>query len=77
MAQTWRKRPSEILGIEDEFIAYSMDRAVMHFGSWVERRLEEATKNSKTKEQAIASAERELDKILGNVIDHGGVKMSL
>lgn len=36
MAKTWTVRPSQLLGIKDEYVAFCLDEAVAFFGNEVE-----------------------------------------
>ena len=46
---TYSQRPSQIVGVTDEWAAYQFDMAVGHFGAWVEGRLNERDKAGKSK----------------------------
>ncbi len=48
MAQTFSVRPSEVLGVVDEVVAFFVDRAVFYFGTSVEADVEQAEKSRKT-----------------------------
>lgn len=38
-AKTWSCRPSDLLGIEDDYVAYCLDQAVGYFGRHLEAEL--------------------------------------
>lgn len=44
IAAKYGQRPSDILGIEDRWIAYDLDMAVVEYGLYVENRLQEVEK---------------------------------
>lgn len=48
-AIAWNKRPSEILGVKNEWLAYQFDEAVFRYGRWVENKLAEVDKKGKPK----------------------------
>lgn len=59
-------RPSELLAVDDDYVAYCLDRAVQTFGNALENRLHEISskaKNKKTSEQKMAI---ELDRWLNS-----------
>lgn len=39
-AKTWVVRPSELLSISNDYVAYCLDEAVFTFGTWVESELD-------------------------------------
>jgi hypothetical protein len=41
VSTSYGRRPSEILGIDDEWAAYQLDDAVTYLGRWVESKLSE------------------------------------
>ena len=50
-AQLWRVRPSELVGIEDPYIAYCFDQAVGEWGSYIRSELSKIEgKNAKAVE---------------------------
>lgn len=57
LGKTWGKAPSEIIGVDDEYIAYCLDQAVAYFGGHVENELDEVEGKTaaeiKMKRQAI------------------------
>lgn len=65
MSQTYQKRPSEILGVDDPVYAYWIDRAVMYFGLSFEKDIEDATEDSKN----AAQAKRIADGVLARWMD--------
>lgn len=58
MAKTYRTRPSAIYGIHDEVAAYCFDRAVMIFGTALEKDLQDASDGAKSKQQAAGREQR-------------------
>lgn len=50
MASEYGRRPSEILGVEDEWAAYQLDVAVMKFGRHVEGELAKGRKGKRLQE---------------------------
>ena len=46
MAKAFRARPSELLGVEDDFDAFRLDRAVYRFGTHVDAALDKVTGNN-------------------------------
>lgn len=49
LAKTWNCRPSELLGIESDWTAFCLDRAIATFGNALKGELEAVEgKNSKT-----------------------------
>lgn len=50
-AKTWKTRPSELLGIDDPYLAYCVDEAISDFGNYVS---EELNKVKGKDEKAIA-----------------------
>lgn len=62
-ARKGNTRPSDILGIEDDFEAFCVDEAVYYFGEYVKEKMEEV--KGKTKAQRRGKAENVLRKYLG------------
>lgn len=62
----WSCRPSELLSISDEYVAYCLDEAVYYFGKHVETELAsiKQTKNEKS-ERYEARKHREFLRLLG------------
>jgi hypothetical protein len=46
LSTSYGDRPSEILGIDDEWAAYQLDDAVTYLGRWVEAKLSERHRKS-------------------------------
>lgn len=63
-SKTWSCRPSDLLRIEDEYVAYCLDQAVGHFGRTLEGALEKAGSDAKNE----AEAEWKRKKILNDYI---------
>lgn len=51
LSQSLTIRPSELLGIEDAYVAYCLDEAVTVFGSYVTNKLEEVEGKPKEREK--------------------------
>jgi len=49
VATSFSQRPSDLVGIEDEWAAYCFDSAIALFGNWVEGKLMERDKAGKPK----------------------------
>lgn len=64
-AKTWSCRPSELLNIEDDYVAYCLDQAVGYFGRNLEAELEKAGSGAKNEEDAEWKRQRVLDNFLG------------
>lgn len=68
MAQAFRSRPSELLGVSGSFRAFSVDRAVWTFGTAVEGAMDDAEKvlGNKAKPAMITQArQRVWDQFMG------------
>ena len=63
MGQTWGTRPSALVGIQDDFVAYCFDEAVTIFCVHVESELGRV--NGKTPAMTSSMRERVLSKLLG------------
>ena len=46
LSTSYGRRPSEILGVDDEWAAYQLDDAVTYLGRWVEAKLSERHRKS-------------------------------
>lgn len=64
-AKTWNCRPSDLLAIEDDYVAYCVDQAVGYFGRHLEGELERAGSDAKTQDEAEWKQKQILDKYLG------------
>lgn len=53
LASTYNARPSAMLGIEDNWLALSVDRAVFTWGRHVDNKLRETFKDGKTPRYSI------------------------
>lgn len=51
LAKTLRTRPSELVGLEDPYVAYCLDEAVMVFGDHVTTELEKVEGKKKERER--------------------------
>lgn len=49
LSVTYRRLPSEVIGVDDAWAAYQFDMAVAQFGAWVESKLAERDKAGKPK----------------------------
>lgn len=61
-AKTWNCRPSDLLGIEDEYVAYCFDQACGYFGRALEAELEKV--EAKTEAEGKQKRQRILDRYL-------------
>ena len=68
-AKLWKTRPSKLLAIEDEYVAYCLDEAISFFGGQLEYELDEASHGKVSKEERSARAKRQtvLDRVLGKI----------
>lgn len=64
-AKTWSCRPSDLLGIEDDYVAYCLDQAVGYVGRTIEAELEKAGSGAKNEEEAEWKRKLVLDRYLG------------
>lgn len=51
-AKTWNCRPSDLLSIDDRYVAYCLDQAVGYFGRHLEAELEKAGNGAKNDQEA-------------------------
>lgn len=66
MAKQWRARPSELLVINDPYVAWCVDEAVLEFGTAVEDAVQEEYENTKgSKALKNGAAENALRRMLG------------
>lgn len=63
MANRFRTRPSQLLGIEDPYIAYCFDEAAYTWGMFVQSQLKEAEEGAKKPEQRQAARDRAWNRI--------------
>ncbi len=49
LSANFHQRPSQIVGVSDEWAAYQFDLCVVHFGSWVEGKLAERDSSGRPK----------------------------
>lgn len=68
-ATTWRTRPSDLLAIEDRYVAYCLDEAVAMFGNALTGELESV--HEKTAKKSEQKRQRILDKWLGTESNAG------
>lgn len=61
-SKQWGTRPAEILGIDDDYVAWCIDQAVFHFGVEVEGALNKV--EGKTKSEIERKQRQVLDKYL-------------
>lgn len=57
----WQVRPSELLRVRNEYVAYCLDQAVGFFGSFIEQELDAAeervrSRKGKVRESAVKAA---------------------
>lgn len=64
MAQRLRVRPSALLGIDDEYVAYCLDEAVVEFGGAVQAAVDDVKEHKNPKVTAAKKLET-LHKYLG------------
>lgn len=64
-SKLWTTRPSELIAIEDRYVAFCFDEAVAEFGLTIENEMEEASKKAKKEAQAIAARDATLKRLLG------------
>lgn len=65
-AKTWRCRPSELLAIDDDYVAYCLDQAVGYFGRELEHALEQAGSGAKDDNEAAWRRKVVIDRWLGD-----------
>jgi hypothetical protein len=65
-AKTWGVRPSSLLAIEDEYVAYCLDQAVGYFGRTLEGELEKAGSGAKNNDEAEWKRQVVLDAFLSD-----------
>lgn len=66
LSKTYRCRPSELYGIDEQPTAFYFDRAVGLFGVTVENKLAEAESSKKTKNQKMMARNMVLQRYLGS-----------
>lgn len=64
-AKTWNCRPSDLLAIEDTYVAYCLDQAVGYFGRHLESELEKAGADAKSEQEGEWKRRAVLDKYFG------------
>lgn len=62
-AKLWGQRPSTIMAVEDEYVAWCLDQAVFHFGASLTAELEGV--EGKNKGEIERKQRRILDRVLG------------
>lgn len=65
-AKTWNCRPSDLLNIQDDYVAYCLDQAVGYFGRTLENELEKAGSDAKNNADAEWKRRAVLDRYLGD-----------
>lgn len=64
-AKTWGIRPSELLGIRNEYVAYCFDQAVGYAGTYIEAELDKVGYKPDKKERSIREGrKRRLETLL-------------
>jgi hypothetical protein len=58
MSKALRSRPSEVLGITDEFVAYALDSAVVLWGTAFDAALQESVGSAKDHEAALRAQQK-------------------
>jgi hypothetical protein len=64
-AKTWSCRPSDLLNIQDDYVAYCLDQAVAYFGRTLESELEKAGSGAKNESEAEWKRKAVLERFLG------------
>lgn len=64
LATAYGTRPSEILGVDDGYLAYQVDLACLTFGRYVENKLAERTSKGRPK-YTVEALVAEPDELLG------------
>lgn len=64
-AKTWGVRPSSLVAVDDDYVAYCLDQAVGYFGRTLEAELEKAGSDAKNDEEAEWKRQRVLSSFLG------------
>lgn len=64
-AKTWGVRPSDLVAIEDDYVAYCLDQAVGYFGRTLEAELEKAGSDAKND----SDAEWKRNRVLSSFLD--------
>lgn len=64
-AKTWGVRPSSLVAIDDDYVAYCLDQAVGYFGRTLEAELEKAGSDAKNESEAEFKRKRVLSDWLG------------
>lgn len=62
-AKNWGITPSEVLGIEDVYVAFCFNQACGYLGAWVESKLDDVKPGKKPKD-TVAKKEVLLNKLL-------------
>lgn len=58
-------RPSELLGLENAYVAYCFDQVATYYGSWVENQLEKVGEKLTAKERSLRDArQKRLESLL-------------
>lgn len=65
LAKTWVVRPSDLLNVKDDYIAFCIDEAVATFGDEIEAELQDARDDAKTKAQALLAQQQVLSRYIG------------
>jgi len=65
-SKTWKVRPSDLLGVHDDYLAWCVNEAVYEFGTACEEAVEDARTRKKGKaDQKAAAGENALRRMLG------------
>jgi hypothetical protein len=63
-ADDWKTTPANLLGVDDDYVAYCLNQAVNYFGKSVEEKMDKAASNAKNEKSANAARQRALKRIL-------------
>lgn len=57
-ARKWEVRPSNLLGIQDPYVAFCLDEAVYELASWIEDELEKVEDRGKKRDPKKTAAKK-------------------
>lgn len=60
----WSTRPAEMIGLQNDYVAYCFDDVVYTWGVFVENEMEKASKNAKKAEQREKIRNQTLNRLL-------------
>lgn len=64
LARELHCRPSDLLGIKNDYVAFCVDEAIVEFGTALENAIDKATQNAKNNRAAEGRAKHVLEKWL-------------